>query len=93
MPVISPPTRSLPEKFLSMKIAYDVKLFRPASVEVAMRLGADTEPSKWFDPKHWLLERTPDMMVAEVTWHELRHLVYLTEAHANKRKRNGIPPV
>jgi hypothetical protein len=71
------------------KIAYDVKLFRPASPTLAETLGANPKASELFDPKHWLTDNTPNLVVAEVNGGELRRLVYFTEAHFNKRQREG----
>ncbi len=69
-----------------LRVAYDPILRRPGSIELAMRLGATVEGTLWFDKKHWLHQKTEHMVVRELTYPELRHLVYLTEAHANRKQ-------
>lgn len=54
-----------------MKLAFDIKLMRPACVLV----GADPEGSKKFDAETWLLTPTPDMRVYDTTPEQLQALI------------------
>ena len=55
------------------RIAYDIRLMKPACPVLAAGLGGDTfDLGKFPD---WLLELTPDMKVYEVTPDQLRQLV------------------
>lgn len=63
-----------------MKVAFDIKLKRPACVLVAAGLGADSSAASRFDTKDWLLHPTPDMQVFETTEEQLAQLVEMVES-------------
>lgn len=63
-----------------MKVAYDIKLMRPACVILAAGLGADREASVAFNSDYWLTFPTPNMGVYEVTEQQLEILIAKTIA-------------
>ena len=63
-----------------MKIAYDIKLMKPACVLVAAGFGADSSLAHEFDANDWLLSPTDDMQVYDVTEDQLKQLIQKTEA-------------
>ncbi len=66
-----------------MKVAYDIKLMRPACVLVAAGLGGQSASAsaaaQRFNTEDWLLSPTPDMKVYETNEHQLLALLKLTE--------------
>ncbi len=58
-----------------MKLAYDIKLKRPACVLVAAGMGACTKAAGRFPVETWLLHPTPDMAVYETSEVQLEYLV------------------
>jgi hypothetical protein len=66
-----------------LRIAYDIKLKRPACVLVAAGMGADAQLAHRFHVDHWLLAPTPDMRVYPITEQQLSQLVLLTDIHAS----------
>ena len=58
-----------------MKIAFDIKLMKPACVLVAAGMGADSRVAQRFDTDDWLLSPTPDMAVYEITEEQLQQLI------------------
>ncbi|ARQ95414.1 hypothetical protein [Bradyrhizobium phage BDU-MI-1] len=67
-----------------MRIAFDIKLMRPACVLVAAGMGADSNLASRFETKDWLLAPTPDMGVYEINEIQLDQLVKKVEAHRRK---------
>ena len=63
----------------AVKIAFDIKLMKPACVLVAAGLGADFRLAHRFDTNDWLLSPTPDMSVYEITEEQLRQLIQKTK--------------
>jgi len=68
-----------------LKVAYDIKLMRPACVLVAAGMGADSHLCHSFDADDWLLAPTDDMAVYNVTDDQLQQLIQKTKA-AHKEK-------
>lgn len=69
-----------------MKVAFDIKLMRPACVLVAAVYRADTRVPTRFDPNDWLLAPTPDMAVYEINDSQLDQLVKKVEANRSKSR-------
>ena len=58
-----------------MKVAFDIKLMRPACALLAAGLGASVEAANRFNTDDWLLSPTPDMGIYETTEAQFEILV------------------
>lgn len=63
----------------AMKLAFDVRLRRPADPVLNTVLGGDEEAAIQFPPGSWLTEITDDLRVIEVTSSELLGLIARAE--------------
>ena len=63
-----------------MKVAYDIKLMRPACVNVAAGMGGSTEAAVRFHTEDWLEYPTPDMKLYETNEHQLLALLQKTDS-------------
>jgi hypothetical protein len=70
-----------------VKIVYDATLRRPGCVLLQALMGG-TVPNftRLFTSESWLVERTPDMRVYEVTPAQLPRLVAITEAALQEKR-------
>ena len=66
----------------TIRIAYDITLKRPACAILAAMYGGDLAAVHAFNSDDWLVERTPDMKVYEVTPNQLRQLVEMSKTSA-----------
>jgi len=64
-----------------MRLAFDIKLMKPACVLVAAGMGADTYLASKFNTRDWLLAPTPDMKVYEINDDQLAQLVNKVNNH------------
>lgn len=66
-----------------MKIAFDVKLRRPACAILQAVYGGDEHALARFDADTWLVNPTPDIKLYEVTTEQLKQLVVMAERAVN----------
>ena len=72
-----------------MKIAYDIKLMRPACPILQVTLGGDPSVSHEFNSEHWITFPTPDLRVYNISDHQLKLLVRRTHAHREHSKEGS----
>ncbi len=73
------------------RIAFDIKLMRPACVILQAALGCDPSAAHRFSSEDWLTHLTPDMQVYPVTESQIDQLIVMVRRHKEKTRGTNRP--